>query len=87
MLGLSSTTNKIGCLTYLSNDKESLIVAYADIEGGRGLTLYISYILGGLHHVIKAANFWCGDNDIINNVTPQLFQPSYKLFQLKRELE
>ena len=31
--------NKIGLPTYLSNDKESLIVADADIEGGHGLTL------------------------------------------------
>ena len=76
MLGLSSTTNKIGCLTYLSNDKESLIVAYADIEGGHGLPLDSNYILGQLQHAIKAAKCWFGDNHIISKVTLKLFLPS-----------
>ena len=37
--------NKIGRPTYLINEKESLIVADADIEGGIGLPLDSNYIL------------------------------------------
>ena len=69
--------------TYLSNDKYSLIVAAANIEGGHGLPLDHNYILDQLQLVIKAVKFWCGDNHIINNVTPQLFLPSRQACQLK----
>ena len=37
--------NKIGRPTYLIIDKESLIVADSDTEGGYGLPLDINYIL------------------------------------------
>ena len=50
--------NKIGRPTYLSNDKESLVLAAASIEGGHVLPLYSNYILGELQHVIKAFKFW-----------------------------
>ena len=65
--------NKIGHPTYLSNDKESLIVAAAEIEGGHGLPLDSNSILDQLKHLIKAVKWWCVDNEIINDVTPQVF--------------
>ena len=46
--------NKIGLLTYLSNDKESLIVADDYIGGSHGLSVGSNSILENLQHVIKA---------------------------------
>ena len=68
--------NKIGRPTYHSKDKESLIFAAADIEGGHRLPLYSDYILEHFKHVIKTVKFWCGDNAIINNSKPQVFTPN-----------
>ena len=73
--------NKIGRPTYLSNYKESLMVAAAYIEGGNCLPLDSTYILGHLKHVINSIKFWCGNNDIINNFTPQVFPPSRQTCQ------
>ena len=75
--------NKIGRPTYLSSDKESLIVSVACIEGVHGLRLDSKKILEKLQHVIKAINFWCGNNYIIYFVTPQLFLPIPQEFQWK----
>ena len=46
--------NKIGRPTYLNNDKESLIVAASEIEGGHDLPLDSNYLLENLQRVIKA---------------------------------
>ena len=73
--------NKIGRPDYLSNNKKYLIVAAAEIEGFYGLSFDSNHILGQSKHVIKAINFWCGDNDILNIVTPQLFPPSCQACQ------
>ena len=73
--------NKIDLPTYLSNDKESLIVSAVEIEGGRGIPLDINSLLGQFQRVIKSAKLWCGDKYIISNVTPQVFLPSRKSFQ------
>ena len=73
--------NKIGRPTYLSNEKESLTVVAADIEGAHVLTMDSNYLLYLLQRVIKAVNCWCGDNYILNNVTPQVFMPSRQSFQ------
>ena len=81
IVGLSAPMNKIGRPTYLSNDMESLIVVAAEIEGGHGLPLESNFILGQLQCVIKAVKLLCGDNDIINNATPQLFMPSLQVCQ------
>ena len=35
--------------------------------------LYSNSVLDQLQRSIKAGKFWCGDNDILNNVTLQLF--------------
>ena len=80
-LGLSAPINKIGLPTYRSNEKEYLIVAAAEIEGGRGLPLESNSIFKQLQRIIKAAKCWCGDNEIIKNSTPQLFMPSCQVFQ------
>ena len=45
MFGLSAPMNEICRPNYLSNDRESLIVAAADIEGGRGIPLDSNYLL------------------------------------------
>ena len=74
--GLLAPMNKTSCPTYHINDKEYLIVSASDIEGGHGLPLDSNYILWQLQHVLKAVNFWCGDNDIIKNVTHQVFTQS-----------
>ena len=73
--------NKIGRPTYLNNDKESLIVSVACIEGVHGLRLDSKKILEKLQHVIKAVKFWCGNNYIINNVTPKVLTPSHQACQ------
>ena len=68
--------NKIGRPTYLSNNKEYLIVAAYEIEGGHGLTLDSNYLLGQLQHVIKDFKFYIYDIEIPNNVTLEVFPPS-----------
>ena len=73
--------NKIVRSTYLSNDKDSLIVEDAEIEGGRGLPLDINYLLDQFQPVINDVKLWCGDNDILNNVTPQVFPPTCQVCQ------
>ena len=73
--------NKIGCPTYYSNDKESLIVVVDDIEGGHGLLLDSNYILYKFQRVTKSVRYWCGHNKIINNITPQVFPPSRQACQ------
>ena len=73
--------NKIGRPTYFSNDKEYLIVEADEIEGGRGLPLGSNYILEHLKRAIKAFKCLCGDNDIINKATPQVFLPSCEACQ------
>ena len=77
--------NKICLPNYLINDKEYLIVAADEIEGYHGLPLDSNSILELLQRVIKAVKFWCGDNDIIDNFTPQLLPPSHQMCQLKGE--
>ena len=62
--------NKVDIPTYLSNNKESLIVATTDIQGGHGPPLDSNSILEQLQRVIKAFKCWYGDNYILNNVTP-----------------
>ena len=85
ILGLSSPMNKIGRTTYLSNYNEYLIVASNYIESDNGLPLDSNSLLGQLQRVIKAVKFWWGDNDIINNVTHQVFTPSCQACQWKGE--
>ena len=81
IVGLSAPMNKIGRPTYLSNDKESCIVAADENGGGCVLPLDSNYIMYQLQHVIKGVRFWCGDNDILNNITPQVFTPSRQACQ------
>ena len=75
--------NKIGHPNFLSNEKESLIVTSADIEGVHGPPLDSNSLLGELQHYVKSFQFWCGDNDILDNFTLQVFLPSCQLCQLK----
>ena len=77
--------NKIVQPTYLSNEKESLIVSSTDIEGVHGIPLGINYILYQLQRDIKAFKLCCGDNYILDNVTPQVFTPIFKECQWKGE--
>ena len=73
--------NKISRPTYLGSYKSSLVVAAADIEGVHGLILECNYLLVQLQYFIKSVKFCCGDNYILNNVTPQLFPPSCQVCQ------
>ena len=75
--------NKIGRPNYLSNDKDYLIVADAEIEGDHVLPLEINYILEQLQRIINYVKLWYADNDIINNVTPQVFPSICQTFQWK----
>ena len=43
-------------------------------------TLDSNSLLDQLQRSIKAVKFWCDDNDILNNVTVQLFMKFYKVF-------
>ena len=54
--------NKIDRPTYLSNNKEYLIVTDDGIEGGHFLPLDSNYILEQLQRSIEDVKFWCGDN-------------------------
>ena len=65
--------NKIGIPTYLSNDKESLVVTDDEIEGGCGLLLESNFLLEQLQCVIKDVKYWYDDNYIIKNVTSPVF--------------
>ena len=62
-----------------------MIVATDDIGGGHHLTLDINSILEQLQRVIKAVKFWCGDNEILNNATPQVFLLNCQACQRKGE--
>ena len=73
--------NNIGRSTYLSNDKDYLIVAAADIEVDHGLHLDSNYLLEKMQRITKAFKGWCGDNHVINNVTPQVFPPSCQAYK------
>ena len=73
--------NNIGRPNYLSNDKDSLIVVASDIEGDHVLPLDSNYLLDQLQHVIKAVKFWCSNNDVLNNTTPQVFLSSRQVCQ------
>ena len=68
--------NKIGLPTYFSNGEEYLIVSVDDIEGGNLLPLDINFTWEQFQPVIKSVKFWYYNNDILNNVTPQVFTPS-----------
>ena len=49
--------NKASLPTYLSNDKESLIDSYDEIEGGHGLPLDSNCLLEQFQRVINAVLF------------------------------
>ena len=75
--------NKIGLRTYISYDKEYLIVTAADIEGFHDPTLDRNALVEKLQCIINTVKFWCVDNYIIKNVTLQLFTPISQACQLK----
>ena len=52
----------------------------AKIEDGHGLTLEINSILEQFQRAIKAFKLLCGNNDILNNVTPQVSWNPNKTF-------
>ena len=47
---------KVGRLTYLNSDEESLVVASAEIEGSHGLPIDVNTLGVELQLVIKAVN-------------------------------
>ena len=48
--------NKVGHQTYVSNDKETLIVAAAEVEGDHGLLLDSQALSEKFHCVTKSVN-------------------------------
>ena len=55
---------KSGQQTYLNEDKESLVVSLAKIEGGRGLPLGSRGVAHKLNNFSKAVHYRCGDYEI-----------------------
>ena len=74
-VGLSAPMNKISPPTYISKEKESLIVSDANIGGGHGPPLAIISLLEQLHRIIKSVKCQSSDNDIVKNAIPQVFTP------------
>ena len=70
IVGLSPPMNKSGRLTYLSQGKELLIFASANIEGDHGLPFDSHGISEQLQHIVKAVRGRRGDNN--NNKKPPL---------------
>ena len=66
---------------YLSNEKCFLIVTDSEMEGGLVIPLESNSLLEYLKHITKDVKFWCGDNYILENFTPQVFTPSYQACQ------
>ena len=58
---LSVNMNKSGRRTYLNEDKESLVVASAEIEGIHGLPFDCPSVAGQLQNFVKAVKSCCGD--------------------------
>ena len=58
---------KSGFPTYLSQYKDSLMVASSEIEGAHGLPLDSQYLSDQLQRVNKAIKGHPGDNDINKN--------------------
>ena len=73
--------NKIFHPTYLSNNKEYLLVTAADTEGGNGPPLDSNYLSEKLQLPIKYIKLWCGNNKILDNFTLQVFLPSHQVCQ------
>ena len=55
---------KSGHQTYLNEDKESLVVASDNIEGGHGLPLDCRGVFQQLQNAVKDTKYRCGDYDI-----------------------
>ena len=60
---LTVKMNKSGPQTYPNEDKESLVVASAKIEGGRGLSLEYHGVAHQFQNIVKAVNYRCGYYD------------------------
>ena len=56
--------NKIGCPTYLCNEKYYLTVADDEIEGVYDLPLESHSRFDQLKQIINDVKLWCGDNEI-----------------------
>ena len=65
--------NKIVRPNYLCNYEESLIVVASEIEDIRGIHLDINALSEQLQLILKSIKCRCGDNDIIENIIPQVF--------------
>ena len=69
---LSNNQNYLiqNCNNHESSDGKVLLY---DLVLDTSHTLESNYLLDQLQCSIKAAKFWCGDNDILNNFTLQVF--------------
>ena len=62
-----------------------MIVTAANIEVVHDPSLDSNYILDPLQRSINAVKLLCGDNEIINDVTLQVFLPSHQVCQWNGE--
>ena len=60
--------------TYLDEDKESLVIASAEIEGGHGLTFYCNSLSEKFQEFSKAVKSRCGDINILIKYSMSYFQ-------------
>ena len=58
-------------------------VLLSDLSLDTSHTLDSNYLLDQLQRYTKAVKFWCGDNDILNNVNLQIFLPICQVCYLK----
>ena len=65
---------KSGQQTYLNEEEKSLVIALAKIEGGHGLTSDCRGIANKLHNIVKSANPWYGDNNILEKSSMRYFR-------------
>ena len=58
---------KPGKKTYMNEDKDSLVIASANIKSGHGLPLGCHGVAQKIQNISKAVKSRCGDNKILEN--------------------
>ena len=63
-----------GQRNHLNEDKESLVIASVNIEGGHGPPLDCRGVAHNLQNIANAVNYRCGDNDILEKFSMRHFR-------------
>ena len=77
--------NKSGQPTYLNEDKESLVIATANIEGSHGLPFDCHGVAMQFQNVAKAVKSQCGDNEILHKSSMRYFREVIKRVNKKKD--